>query len=91
MALHLLTMPLEVAENRRSRLSSAYRDAQADAGLCTGCERCWEVCWYNAISMLSGAAVKSDACVGCGYCFQVCPTGALEALLGDVLASASFD
>ncbi len=87
-ALQLLTMPQELAENRRRRLCSAYRTAQPDAGLCNGCGQCSDVCWYDAISVQGGTAVKSDACVGCGYCFQVCPTGALDAPAGDILASA---
>ena len=87
-ALHLLTMPPDVAESRRSKLSAAYQVAKPDASLCIGCEQCQDVCWYNAISMQDGVAVKGDACVGCGYCFQVCPTNALEVPAGDILASA---
>jgi len=86
-ALKLLTMPPEVAEERRTRLSTACQAAQPDAGLCTGCEQCLDVCWYDALSMQDGLAVKSKACVGCGYCFHVCPTGALEVPAGDILAS----
>ena len=87
-ALHLLTMPRDVAESRRGKLSTAYRAAKPDASLCIGCEQCQDVCWYDAISMQDGIAVKGDACVGCGYCFQVCPTGALDVPAGDILASA---
>lgn len=86
-ALNLLTMSPEVADSRRSKLSAAYQAAQPDPERCIGCEQCQDVCWYNAISMQDGLAVKGDACVGCGYCFQVCPTGALEVPTGDILAS----
>ena len=86
-ALKLFAMPREVAEERRKRLETAYRAAQADAGLCTVCGQCLDVCWYDALSMRDGLAVKSKACVGCGYCFHVCPTGALEVPAGDILAS----
>jgi len=87
-ALNLFTMPPEVADERRNRLSAAYQAAQPDADLCTGCGQCLDVCWYDALSMQDGLAVKSKACVGCGYCFHVCPTGALEVPAGDILASA---
>jgi dihydropyrimidine dehydrogenase (NAD+) subunit PreA len=86
-ALKLLTMPPEVAEERRTRLSTAYQAAQPDADLCTGCRQCLDVCWYDALSMQGCLVVKSKACVGCGYCFHVCPTGALEVPTGDILAS----
>jgi dihydropyrimidine dehydrogenase (NAD+) subunit PreA len=86
-ALNLFTMSPEVAEERRTRLSNAYRAAQPDADLCTGCGQCVDVCWYDALSLQDGLAVKSEACVGCGYCFHVCPTGALEVPAGDILAS----
>ena len=86
-ALHLLTLPPDVAEARRERLASAHRAAQPDPERCIGCEQCEDMCWYNAITMRDGLAVKGDACVGCGYCFQVCPTGALAVSAGDILAS----
>ncbi len=87
-ALKLFTMPRAVAETRESRLAAAYREAQADLSLCTGCGQCLDVCWYDAISIQDGLAAKSQACVGCGYCFQACSTGALYAPAGDILASA---
>ncbi|MBN1579558.1 MAG: 4Fe-4S binding protein, partial [Anaerolineae bacterium] len=86
-ALKLLAMPPQVAEERRMRLSMAYQAAQPDADLCTGCGQCLDVCWYDALSLQDGLAVKSKACVGCGYCFHVCPAGALEVPAGDILAS----
>jgi dihydropyrimidine dehydrogenase (NAD+) subunit PreA len=84
-ALKLFTMPQAVAEARESRLSAAYQEAQVDSGLCTGCGQCVDACWYDAIRLDGGLAVKGAACVGCGYCFQVCPTGALEVTAGDIL------
>jgi dihydroorotate dehydrogenase/NAD-dependent dihydropyrimidine dehydrogenase PreA subunit len=87
-ALRLLAMPPDFAEARRYKLAQAYQDAQPDPELCTGCGDCAEACWYEAIDVREGLAVKSSACVGCGYCFQVCPTGALEVPAGDILASA---
>jgi len=86
-ALQLFTLPPAVAEERRARLAAANRAAQPDPDLCSGCAQCVDVCWYDALSLRNGVAVKSEACVGCGYCFQVCPTGALQVPAGDVLAS----
>ncbi len=86
-ALNLFAMSPEVSEARRTRLSTAYRQAQLDADKCTACGQCLDVCWYDALSMQGDLPVKSEACVGCGYCFQVCPTGALEVPAGDILAS----
>jgi MinD superfamily P-loop ATPase len=90
-ALKLFNMSPEVADERRDRLSAAYRAAQPDPDLCTGCEQCLDVCWYDALAMQDGLAVKSKACVGCGYCFYVCPAGALEVPAGDILASVFSD
>jgi dihydroorotate dehydrogenase/formate hydrogenlyase subunit 6/NADH:ubiquinone oxidoreductase subunit I len=87
-ALKLFTMPRAVAEARESRLSAAYRAGQVEPTLCSGCGQCVDVCWYDAIRLEDGVAVKGEACVGCGYCFQVCPTGALDVPEGDILASA---
>ena len=86
-ALQLLTMPAKVAQERQGRLQRAYREAQVDSTLCTGCESCVEVCWYDALSLQEGVAVKDETCVGCGYCVQVCPTGALDVPAGDIVAS----
>jgi ferredoxin len=61
--LNLLTMPSEVAEAQRTRLSTAYREAQPDPDLCTGCEQCLDVCWYDALLMQDGLTMKSAACV----------------------------
>jgi ferredoxin len=47
--------------------------------LCIGCGICTEgVCFVDAIHLVDGRAVKSDACRGCGRCVDVCPEGAIE-------------
>ncbi|MGQ9553773.1 MAG: 4Fe-4S binding protein [Anaerolineae bacterium] len=88
-ALALFRIPQEVAAARRNRLGEAYRQAQVDAALCSGCGNCEDACWYDAISVQDGLAVKGDKCIGCGYCFQVCPTRALSLpQAGDIVAAA---
>jgi dihydropyrimidine dehydrogenase (NAD+) subunit PreA len=86
-ALGLFRMPAEEAAERTRRLAAAYKGARVDVELCNGCGNCEEVCWYDAVSLEEGRAVKSDRCIGCGYCFQVCPTAALAVEAGDILAS----
>jgi len=50
-----------------------------DSVLCTGCGACSQICQFNAIISLSGAAmVFPELCHGCGGCSLVCPTGAIS-------------
>ena len=52
--------------------------AQVDKGKCTGCESCVSECPSEAISMVDGKAVISDACVDCGVCVDACPVEAIS-------------
>jgi len=46
---------------------------------CVGCGTCTEgVCFVDAVRLVDGQAVRSDACRGCGRCVSVCPEGAIE-------------
>ena len=57
--------------------------AAIDKVVCTACNRCREVCRYQAIS--ENYQIDRFACEGCGACFQLCPAGAVsfdEALCG---------
>lgn len=50
-----------------------------DAGLCTACGACAELCQFKAVAMLGETpSVFADMCHGCGGCMLVCPTGALS-------------
>ncbi len=86
-ALQLFRMPHEVAAERVRRLAAAYRAATVNAALCTGCERCVDACWFDAMRLESGVAVKQSNCIGCGYCFQACPSGALSVDAGAIVAA----
>ena len=45
---------------------------------CIGCQRCFKVCQYGAITMDGPLAViDQEKCVRCGECLDVCPTGAI--------------
>ena len=44
---------------------------------CTGCGKCTEVCFVNAITLEDGKAVIGDACRGCGRCAEACPVNAI--------------
>lgn len=49
-----------------------------DAGKCTACGKCAEVCEYNAIAVLKTAMVFPELCHGCGGCMPVCPEDAIR-------------
>jgi Fe-S-cluster-containing hydrogenase component 2 len=48
--------------------------------LCTGCERCVDVCPFGGISIdpLNKVAIICDLCGGAPECVQWCPTKAIE-------------
>lgn len=46
--------------------------------LCTGCEKCGEICQYSAILSMNGTVLTfPELCHGCGGCWLVCPSGAI--------------
>ena len=51
---------------------------------CVGCEKCQEVCAYDAIDIVAGLAViDEDKCTLCGACVDICPTALLK--VGDAM------
>ena len=61
---------------------------RVDAGTCTGCGKCAEVCPVEAMGMVSAgdphnsrrrkARVDVAVCLGCGVCVRACPTQSIS-------------
>ncbi len=51
------------------------KTAVIDKIKCSQCNRCIEVCRFDAIS--KNFAIDSIACEGCGFCSQICPENAI--------------
>ncbi len=49
-----------------------------EPGLCSGCRRCYEFCYYNAIVVFDRAKILEEFCHRCGGCVLVCPTKAVK-------------
>lgn len=46
---------------------------------CTSCNKCYEVCNFNAVKIVDGKySINQYACEGCNYCVLVCPTKTIE-------------
>jgi ferredoxin len=55
--------------------------AKVEAGKCTACGKCAEVCPVDAIKVDEVAVIDADACVDCGQCIDECPVQTIS--LGD--------
>ena len=55
-----------------------------DAGKCTGCEMCIQVCPHQVFMMNGRKAhiIDKDLCMECGACSMNCPAGAIEVRSG---------
>nr|WP_321305386.1 ATP-binding protein [uncultured Sphaerochaeta sp.] len=61
--------------------------AVIDPDMCISCNKCFEVCRFDAIKPGNPYEVLPIACEGCNYCIHVCPVGAIhseEAKVGDL-------
>ncbi len=55
--------------------------AEVNPDLCRACDRCTDVCEFDAVHVDPErlvASVDETACEGCGKCTVVCPTGAIS-------------
>jgi len=55
--------------------------AEVIPDLCRACDRCTDVCEFDAVHVDPEslvAVVDETACEGCGKCTVVCPTGAIQ-------------
>jgi heterodisulfide reductase subunit A len=57
---------------------------EIDPEKCSGCQRCYQQCPFQAVEMVSiagktSAQVITSACKGCGVCAGACPEGAVIA------------
>jgi MinD superfamily P-loop ATPase len=72
--MHLLLNP----DHARSEDFFSGAIAVINNGECIRCNRCYEVCHFEAITQENGNYFVNEMnCEGCGYCFQVCPAEAI--------------
>jgi len=70
---------------------------EIDPERCTGCQRCFQQCPFQAIELITRddktfAQVITSACKGCGVCAGACPAGAVTALgFTDAMLLAQID
>ncbi|MBN1793246.1 ATP-binding protein [Candidatus Woesearchaeota archaeon] len=58
---------------------STNQEAVVDKEKCTGCGRCTEFCYFNALELEDGKPrLKKFGCEGCGVCELVCPEKAIK-------------
>jgi MinD superfamily P-loop ATPase len=77
--LHLLLKP----EIVRREAFLSLKSASIDAGICTGCGRCLEVCRFGAVRSVEQSGRRSYriddlACEGCAVCSWICPVEAIS-------------
>lgn len=77
--LHLLLKP----EIVRREAFLGLKSASIDAGICTGCGRCLEVCRFGAVRSVDQSGRRSYriddlACEGCAVCSWMCPVEAIS-------------
>jgi len=52
--------------------------ASIDAGLCSACGLCRELCRFDAVKLSDGAySIEASSCEGCRACFYACPEEAI--------------
>ena len=76
--MHLLLQP----EITREEIFSGMKSAQINAGICTGCGKCMEVCRFSAVRTEGTDGdtryfIDPLGCEGCGVCVWMCPVAAI--------------
>ena len=73
--LHLMLSP----KIREKHIFKSGKTAVLKDDLCIGCNRCIDVCRFDAITQ-AGKIVEIDpvSCDGCTICARICPTGAIS-------------
>lgn len=70
------------AKNIETRAFNSSKLAHIDPDLCNNCNKCYEVCRYNAIKIPSNSnesyKVIDLLCDGCASCVYICPQSAIE-------------
>ncbi|KJS81776.1 MAG: (4Fe-4S)-binding protein [Peptococcaceae bacterium BICA1-8] len=70
--LHLVLNP-EIIENHEFW---SGKTANIDKSKCINCNKCLELCQFEAIS--DEMVIDKISCEGCGVCFHFCPSGAIS-------------
>ncbi len=72
--MHLILKPL----NSHSEEFIGGKTVAIDQDKCIQCDKCREVCRFNAINVKDGKySVEEIDCEGCCYCYHVCPVEAI--------------
>jgi ferredoxin len=73
-------MPVELLDETYTRLPGVEIVVGEE---CTGCGKCADICFMEAVDVTSGRAVIGEYCRACGRCATSCPSGAIEVRLSD--------
>ncbi len=74
-------MPLEYLEPTFTKLDGIAIEVTDE---CTGCGKCVERCYMNAISVVDGRARIEKECRACGRCAFTCPSKAIKLTITDM-------
>ena len=72
-----IVLPVILRTRKRVLLAPSRFLPAVDAGCCTLCGVCVEICPVQALSMEDAVQVNQDLCLGCGQCAYQCPEDAM--------------
>ncbi len=74
-----LALILGIEEFKDEHSISVKQIAKFDMDKCTGCGKCKDICYFDAIGWKDGKPyLKEFGCEGCGVCPVVCPFNAIK-------------